>query len=91
MPSLVVRRTGTMGVAPATPRPPMPFPSIALISPAMNVPWPTESVTVAPPLWMSTPAPTRPLRSGWVTSTPLSSTATPTLDPPPIATMPPPP
>ena len=50
-----------IGVAPATPRPPMPFPSIAAISPAMKVPWPTVSVTVVPPFSMSTPGPDAPL------------------------------
>ena len=43
-----VTRTGMIGVAPATPRPPMPFPSIALTRPAMNVPWPRVSC-VRPP------------------------------------------
>ena len=80
-----VTRTGMIGVAPATPRPPMPFPSIALTRPAMNVPWPRVSC-VDPAPRMSRPAVTRPTRSGWSRSTPELTTAT-GLDgaPPPAA------
>ena len=80
---VVVTRIGSTVVTPATPRPPMPLPLTAEIRPATNVPCPTRSGAVAWPKAMSFAGPTRPARSGWVSSTPLLTTATRTGEPPP--------
>ena len=69
-------------VVPATPLPPRPFPSIAAISPVTKVPWPTKSVTSEDPEEVSNDRSTFPARSGWLTSTPVSSTATVREEPP---------
>ena len=78
-------RTGSSLVAPATPLPPRPFPSIAEISPATNVPWPTLSVTALPPVSVSWVRSMRPANSGWFTSRPVSMMDTVRVEPPPAA------
>ena len=76
IPPVEVIRTGRSVVAPATPLTPSPLPSTAEISPATNVPCPTASRTAVVPVSTSQAGPIRPARSGCVTSTPLSTTAT---------------
>ena len=85
---VVVTLIGTTCVAPAMPRPPMPLPSTMAITPATIVPCPTWSVTSEPPLassWRSVEM--RPARSGSLTSTPVSTTPTGKLEPPPTAAI----
>ena len=74
-------------VLPATPFPPMPLPSIAVIRPVTKVPWPTLSVTSCPLVAVSNVCAIRPMNSGWLTSSPLSITATVRREPPPAAAM----
>ena len=74
-------------VVPATPLPPRPLPSIAAISPVTKVPWPTKSVTSEDPEEVSNDRSTFPARSGWLTSTPVSSTATVREEPPSTAAI----
>ena len=59
-----------------TPATPMPLLVLAAITPATNVPCPCSSVIGEPGDTTLNPAATWPTRSGWVTSTPVSTTAT---------------
>ena len=79
-------RIGTIWLFHETPAMPMPSLPRAAAMPAMRVPWPPASPeTVPPPPTTSDPpsSTTRPARSGWVGSMPVSITA---IDTDPVAT-----
>src|SRR5262245_9707144 len=59
-----------------TPATPMPLFALAAITPATNVPCPGSSVIGEAGATTLNPGARRPTRSGWVTSTPVSTTAT---------------
>ena len=85
---VVETRIGTIWVAPAMPRPPMPLPATIAMTPATIVPWPTLSVTpVAPARRSCRRVEMRPARSGSSVSTPVSMIPTGKLDPPPTAAI----
>jgi hypothetical protein len=75
-------RTGRILAPGATADTPVAFPVSAAIVPATCVPWPFGSVLVpSVPATKSLPGSTCPARSGWLASTPVSTTATVTPEP----------
>jgi hypothetical protein len=82
-------RTAIRRVLPATPLVPMPLPSIAAIRPPTKVPWPMASGTLVLPVLVSKVSVIRaePPKSGWLTSSPVSMTATVRDEPPPAAAI----
>src|SRR5688500_8930175 len=76
MPVELVTRTGMMRFCQARPATPTPLLPMAPTTPATQVPWPYTSAVLVLLSTKLYPATSFPANSGWVDSTPLSTTAT---------------